>query len=94
MAASDPRIDKPDFADSNSFCLRSERNDFADRLVAHGERQRHAAIFQRQRLSAVAEIVAALPDVQVAVTDAGGFDFKQHLRSGRLRRYALHHTLS
>jgi hypothetical protein len=56
--------------------------------VSHGERQGDAARLQRQPL-AVAEIVAALPDVEVAVADPGGADAQAHLRAFRLRRLAL-----
>ena len=54
--------------------IRPERQHFADRLMAHGSRQRHAAILQRQRFSSVAKIVAAFPDVQIAVADPRRLD--------------------
>src|SRR5882757_10823680 len=38
----------------------------------------------------MAEIVAAFPDMQVAVADAGGLHLDQHLRSHRLRRRLIH----
>ncbi|MGY4319901.1 hypothetical protein ACVWW1_009228 [Bradyrhizobium sp. JR3.5] len=34
----------------------------------------------------MAEIIAALPDVQIAVADAGGLHLDQHLRARWLRR--------
>src|ERR1700747_2880846 len=34
----------------------------------------------------MAEVIAALPDVQVAVANAGGLHLDQHLRARRLRR--------
>ncbi len=34
----------------------------------------------------MAEIIAALPDMQVAVADAGGLDLDQHLRTRGFRR--------
>src|SRR5260221_545973 len=70
--------------------IRPERQNLADRLVPHRARQRHAAILQRQRLAAMAEIVAAFPDMQVAMADAGGLDLDQHLRAGGLRRRLIH----
>src|SRR4249919_1527645 len=38
----------------------------------------------------MAEIVAALPDVQIAVADAGRLHLDQHLGARRLRRRLLH----
>ena len=46
--------------------------------MAHGERQGHAAIGQRHLLAA-ADVVIALPDVQIGVADAAMGDFDQHL---------------
>ena len=95
FAAAEPRIDQRDVADLEialvgGFDIGPERQHLADRLMAHRARQRHAAILERKRLSAVAEIVAAFPDVQIAVADAGGLDLDQHLRSRRLRRRLIH----
>ena len=89
FAAAKPGIDQRDVADLEIAlvaCLdvRSERQHFADRFVAHGSGQRYAAVLQRHRFSSVAEIVAALPDMQIAVADAGGLDLDQDLRSLRL----------
>src|SRR5205814_6676220 len=49
-----------------------------------------AAILERERFSSVAEIIAAFPDVQIAVTHAGGLHLDQHLRSRWLRRRLIH----
>jgi hypothetical protein len=38
----------------------------------------------------VAEIVAAFPDMQIAVADAGRLDLDQHLHSFGLRRRMVH----
>src|SRR5262245_22749183 len=91
LAAAEPGIGQRDVADRKTTLVgvldvRPERDDLADRLVAHRARQRDAAVLQRQRLTAVAEIIAAFPDVQVRVADAGGLDLDQHLRARRLRR--------
>ena len=63
----------------------AELGDAADDLVAHGERQHDAAILQRHLLAA-AEVVVALPDVQVGVADAAMRHLDQHLGAFRLRR--------
>ena len=49
-------------------------HDAADDLVAHRQRQHHAAILERHRLAA-AEVVVAFPDMQVGVADAAMGDF-------------------
>ena len=94
FAAAEPGIDQRDVADleiaGGSLGIRPERHDFADGLMAHGARQRHAAILQRQRLASVAEIVAAFPDMQVAVADAGRLHLDQDLGSRRLRGRLIH----
>src|SRR5262249_25146492 len=85
LAAADPRIDEPHLADLHALGLRSYGDDLAGGLVAHGQRQRNAAVFERHAL-AVAEIVAAFPDGEVAVADAGRLDPQQHFGARRLRR--------
>ncbi|MGY4593815.1 hypothetical protein ACVWXL_001561 [Bradyrhizobium sp. GM22.5] len=91
FAATDPGIDQPDIADLHvalvrRLHVRAEGEHLADRLVPHGQRQVDAAVLQRERLAAVAEIVATFPNVKVAMADAGGLHLDQHLRAGRLRR--------
>ena len=91
LAATKPGIGQHDVAGLETafiafFHIRPEGYDFADGFVSHRARQRHATILQGQRLAAMTEIVAALPDVQVAVADAGRLHLDQHLRAGRLRR--------
>jgi len=91
FAAAEPGIGQRDVADLEAALVGvldvgAEGHDLADRLMPHRARQRHAAILERQRLASMAEVVAALPDVQVAVADAGGLDLDQHLRARRLRR--------
>ena len=94
FAAAQPRIDQRDVADLETagfgLGVGPERQHLADRLMSHRSRQRHAAILQRERLSSVAEIVAAFPDVQIAVTDTGGLDLDQDLCARRLRRRLIH----
>src|SRR5260370_1113462 len=70
-AAADPRIGEPPLADGEPLGVGPERHHLAHRLVPHHQRQRHAAVGQLE-LPAAAQVVSALPEVQVAVTDAGG----------------------
>ena len=90
FAATDPRKHQPCVADLHIFDVRSDRHDLADNLMAHGQRQLDAAIQQVHALLASAHLIEAVPDVQVAVADAGGFDLEQHFAARRLRRGALH----
>jgi hypothetical protein len=95
FAAAEPGVDQGHVTHLEVALVRGadvgpECHDFADRLVPHRARQRHAAVLQRQRLAAVAEIIAALPDVKVAVADAGGLHLDQYLRARRLRRLLIH----
>ena len=57
-AAADPRIGQAPVADRNIAGVRAERHHLADRLVAHGERQGHAAVGELELLAA-AEIATA-----------------------------------
>jgi hypothetical protein len=61
------------------------RAHLADVLVPHGERQLDAAVGQHQLLAA-ADLVIAVPDVQVGMAHAGREHLQQHLRALRLRR--------
>ena len=65
--------------------LGAQLDDAADDLVAHGQRQDDAAIVQRHLLAA-ADVVIALPDVQVGVADAAMGDLEQDLGALRFRR--------
>src|SRR5262249_17446741 len=94
FAAAEPGIHQRDVADLQSpsfgFRIRSEPQDLADGLMTHRSRQRHAAILQRQRFWSMTEILAALPDMNVAVTDTGRLYPDQNLRSRGLRRRLFH----
>ena len=81
-ATTDPGIDQPLVTNLDAARLGADRDHLADILVAHGERQLHAAILQTEYLSA-AEIVKTFPDMQVAMTDAGRQHLEQHLAAGR-----------
>src|SRR5580698_310496 len=67
--ATQPRMDQPAIADLDAGNVRTHGDDFADILVAHGEREFYAPIRKLQPLAA-ADIVKAFPDMQIAVTDA------------------------
>ena len=90
FAAAHPRIDQPHVADLHVLRVRPDRDHLADVLVAHGERQLDAAVGEHQLLAA-ADLVIAVPDVQVGVAHAGREHLQQHLRAGRLRRLGLVH---
>jgi len=66
--------------------IRPERQHLADGLVPPSSAAATRRDPSATALAAMAEIVAALPDMQVAVTDAGGLHLDQHLGSRRLRR--------
>src|SRR5579872_2734496 len=88
LATTDPGINEIGLADRDPFGLRSDRDDTAGCLMAHGQRQVDAAVLERQTL-AVAEIVAAFPDMKIAVANARGDHFEQHLGALRRRRGRL-----
>src|SRR5437867_768100 len=73
LAAADPRKHQAHLAGPDTLGVRPGGDHFADGLVAHGQREGNAAVLERHAL-AVTEIVAALPDVQVAVADARRLD--------------------
>jgi hypothetical protein len=84
-AAAEPGEHDAQVADPNADCVRSELRHAADDLMPHRKRQHDAAILQRHPLAA-ADIVVALPDVQIGVTDAAMRHLDQHLGALRLRR--------
>src|SRR6185437_10543824 len=94
FAATEPRVDQRDVADLEAtggrLGIRPKRHHFANGLMSHGSRQRHAAVPERKRLASMAEIIAAFPDVQIAVAHAGRLDLDQDLRSRRLRGRHVH----
>ena len=69
FAAADPGIDENHFADFAVLDVRPDRDDLARGFVAQRHRQLNAAILQIEP-PAGAEIVTALPDVQVGMADA------------------------
>ena len=75
-AATEPGVDNPQIADFDALGVGAEFDDAADDFVAHGKRQGHAAIGQRHLLTA-ADVVVALPDMQVGVADAAMRDLQQ-----------------
>src|SRR5579863_6639164 len=85
----EPRMHQPPVADLDAFGIRTDRNDFADILVAHGQGQFHPPVSELQPLPA-ADIVKAFPDMQIAVADTGRHDFEQDLGAGRLGGGPLH----
>ena len=90
FAAAEPGIGQRDGADLEPtfvgvLHVRPEGDDLARRLVAHGAWQGYAAVLQRQRLPAMTKLIAAFPDVQVAVADTGRLHLDQHLRARGLR---------
>ena len=84
-AAAEPGEHDAQVADLHALGVGAELGDAADDLVSHRERQHDAAILQRHLLAA-ADVVVALPDVQVGVADAAMRHLDQHLGALRLRR--------
>ena len=83
LAAAVPREDHVFFAHFHALGVGAHGHHGASNLVAHGQRQLHAARCHRQLFS-IAQVVLAMPDMQVGVADAGGIDAHQHLvASGR-----------
>jgi hypothetical protein len=58
--------------------------------VPHRERERHAAVLQDELLAA-AQIVPAVPDVEIAVADASRQRAQQHLAALWLWRQLFSH---
>ena len=90
FAASHPRIDEANVSHFDALHIRPECHDLADILVTHRQRKLDAAIGEHQLLAA-ADLVIAVPDVQVGVAHAGREHFQQHLRARGLRRLGLVH---
>ena len=89
VPASDPGVDEAHLSRTHPARLRACRHHhLADGFVPKSQGHPNAAVLQRHP-AAEAEIVAALPNVEIAVADAGCSDPKQHLRSRRLGRPAL-----
>jgi hypothetical protein len=82
-------MDQPAIADLDAGNVRTHGDDFADILVAHGEREFYAPISELQPLAA-ADIVKAFPDMQIAVADAGGYNLEQDLGACGLWGRPLH----
>src|SRR5215207_4787323 len=86
--AADPRVDEAHVARADAASLGPDGDDLACRLVPERQGHRNAPVLQRHP-AAEAEVVAAFPDVQVAVANSGRSDAKQDLRPGRFGRPAL-----
>src|SRR3954470_14824524 len=100
--AADPRVDEAHVARADAASLGPDGDDFACRLVPERQGHRNAPVLQRHP-AAEAEVVAALPDVQIAMADPGRSDAKQDLRSGGFgrpdldgleRRPKVHHAIA
>ena len=95
LAAAKPWIDQRDVADLERLQSRPShpgRNATTSPTVSWPmvRGKVDPAILQRQRLAAVAEIVTAFPDVQVAVADPRSLDPDQHLRCRSAAASACH----
>jgi hypothetical protein len=88
LTASDPGIDEAHLSRIHPSCRRACRHHLADRFVPERQGHPNAAVLQRHP-AAEAEIVAALPNVEITVANPGCSDPEQHLRSRRLGRPAL-----
>src|SRR6185437_8451475 len=88
LAATNPRMREHTRADLDALGIGPHGNDFADVFMAKRDRQFHAAILQAHALAA-AEVEPAIVEMQVAVANAGGDDFQQHLGACRLWRRLL-----
>ena len=75
FAAAHPRMHEPAISDLYALGIGTMRDDFTDIFVPHGERQFNAAVLEHQPF-AVADLIIAVPDMQVAVTHTGGDHFK------------------
>ena len=63
---------------SDGLCLGAQSHDLANNFMTQGQRRLDPTFGQREFFPA-AHVVMALPEVQVGVTDASGFDFEQDL---------------
>src|SRR5260370_5617266 len=86
--AAEPGEDQALVADLGALGVWSQGDDLADRFMSHGQRQFDAALGQLELLAA-AEIVMTLPDMDIAVADAGGEDAQQDLAAAGLWRRPL-----
>ena len=87
--AADPRVNEPAVANLDAFGIGPDGDDLADILMTHGQRQFNAAIAELQLLAA-AQVVIAVPNMQIAVADARGNHFEQDFGPGGLRRRPFH----
>jgi hypothetical protein len=81
-------VGQADVADLHARGLGAERDDLADVLVAHGQRQLDAAVHQVELLAS-ANLVVAIPDMQVGMAHSRRQHLQQHLRALRCGRVAL-----
>src|ERR1700683_84980 len=89
LSAPQPGMHKPAVANLDAGRVRADGDNLADILVPHGQRQLHAAVAEFELLAA-AQVVIAVPNMQVAVADAGRDHLEQDLTSRRLRGRPFH----
>src|SRR5690606_26077034 len=88
MAAAQPRVNKTDLARLYALNGFAHRHHDTHRFMAHHQWQFDTALLKRERLAS-AEVVAAVPEMKIGVTDARRTDLQQNLVPGRLRRFAM-----
>src|SRR5262249_14975809 len=88
FAAPDPWIGQQSVADRNALSVRAHCNHFADVLMPQCQRQLHAALGHDQ-FAAAAQVIIAIPDMKVGMTDAGGLYFQKHFSTRGLRRWLI-----
>ena len=88
LAAAMPGEDHVALADGDPLHGVAHGDDLAGDLVAHGQRQLQATVGHGQLL-AMAQVVGAMPDVQVGMAHTRGLDAHQHLVAHRPGRGTL-----
>src|SRR5215471_5704224 len=86
LAAADPRVHESLLPDLHPLCFGAELLHDAERFVSKREGRNAASILHVEALAA-AEIEVAVPNMQVAVADAGARDANEGL--GALRRRSV-----
>ena len=83
-----PGMHQTNVADIDAFCIRPDGDNLADIFVAHRQRQLYPAILQLKLLP-TADVVVAVPYVQVGVAYTGSDHAQYDLRARGRRRRAL-----